>query len=586
MAVLTPKYFHIGSAAPTTENPVDGGELVKDDTKKNTSNFNPIFNFDQTFVDNLQTISQVELAQSVPFVSLRTRDSSGEILQDLNLTFFHRQADFDNIANSELRYPDRPLMSLVSLDAKTTQASGYMYYTELTFRIKIHSPDALKNTSILALLIPEMPLEVEYGWNSPSDFLGANNREKMLFQVRNYNISLDTTGQIDLSVEGMAFNERINNVYVGDTGQDLSGETLTSGIQFDSLSRAKAQLEERLAYLAKLQANPDSGPNDFSLVKGMAETYQNVEKRVRGAISKEFARLKSQLVGKDGDKEFGIKKVKVLTFHDILYTLCNDSFKAMSELFIGATEFRVIYGNFNENCGDLSGKSIAEFPIIKQKFHQALQRKRTSGQFVITIEGLLNLMIDDFIENEEYLKTLISDSKAEEFVQPQVNFNFSNRGGIVEMSIIDIKADIPLTTKDLMPDAAGPSADVEKAALDAGLPIIRLGHANSFIKKINLTQMTDQYMKAALIERMHRDRLESARSNIVPGASLESKPTNPLHLPLKGSASVLGHTQWKPFRSFYLSAGLFLVDAVYKITSVRHTLKAGSFDTTIEFVYH
>jgi hypothetical protein len=64
------------------------------------------------------------------------------------------------------------------------------------------------------------------------------------------------------------------------------------------------------------------------------------------------------------------------------------------------------------------------------------------------------------------------------------------------------------------------------------------------------------------------------------------RTTTPLQVPLKGSMTVFGHTEWKPLKSFYLSSGMYIIDAVYKITRVTHTLGLEGFSTNIEFIYH
>src|SRR5690606_14409595 len=102
------------------------------------------------------------------------------------------------------------------------------------------------------------------------------------------------------------------------------------------------------------------------------------------------------------------------------------------------------------------------------------------------------------------------------------------------------------------------------------LPVLQVGHANSFIKKLSLTQISDSAMKAVLLERMARDRKYGPRST--KSHEIRAGKVTPLTLPLKGDMVVLGHPSWKPFRSFYLDADIYLVDGVYKIMEVTHNL--------------
>ena len=93
-------------------------------------------------------------------------------------------------------------------------------------------------------------------------------------------------------------------------------------------------------------------------------------------------------------------------------------------------------------------------------------------------------------------------------------------------------------------------------------------------------------MRAVMIERSAKDRISSPRSTTVASDAIQASPTTPIVLPLRGSIGVLGHTEWKVFRSFYLEMGIFLVDGVYKIMEVSHTLKAGTFDTELVLMYN
>jgi hypothetical protein len=180
--------------------------------------------------------------------------------------------------------------------------------------------------------------------------------------------------------------------------------------------------------------------------------------------------------------------------------------------------------------------------------------------------------------------------RSKDFVFPDLAINISNRneGGkiVKEISFIDISFGIPNTTSVLKKVASPRPIDVENAVREANIPILRVGHANSFIKNISLSHITDENMRAALIERMHRDRLNNIRSRVPDSQGLQGEPTNPLILPLRGKMTVLGHINWKPFRSFYLDAGIYIVDGVYKILGVTHKLSAEGFESEVDIMFH
>jgi hypothetical protein len=571
-------YYYAGDVAPKVKTSTTFKQLSKDKDPGN-----PIFNFSQDFINKLNTVSPIQLAQSQPYVSLKTVGLDGKVKEDLNLSFFMKPMDMASIGTGN-RYSDRPAMSLKDVEISTDLASGYLYYTNVTVRVKIHKPDVLASTSLIALLFPGMPLILEYGWNSPNEFL--NEKERMLFAVRGYDLSFDATGQIDLTISGMAFNERFNNTLVGDFGDKVDTPNISND-EFNGIEANLQQIEEYVEYLDGIQKRVNANSNDYKLVKNMADSFKKAETKARGIISKNFSDLKVKLNDKSLIKKvtFGpsLKDIECINFHDVVYTLCQNTFTSLTKIFPSVNEFRIVYGTFNANT-PLGGVSIAEFPIHLNKLNKKFKEFYNNGQMVPTVEALLNILVSDFIDNEEYWKGSLSAGDL--FEQPDIVFHFTNRGNIMELLILDINNGLPITTVQL-PQGKASDKEAEDAVISGtNMPVIRLGHANSFIKTINLSQIADENMKAVLIERMSRDRLVDLRSTIVPGPALESVPVTPLTLPLQGNASVLGHIGWKPFRAFYLSAGLFLLNAVYKITKVSHRLGADGFKTDIEFMWH
>ena len=574
------KYYHLPGSKPKASG-LDG---VLPDKK------NPIFNFDADFFSNLNSINATELGQAIPYIHLYSMDLQGNIIEDFSLDFFHKAADLEEIKKGK-RNADRPIMSLKELIISTDNASGYLYYTNVTLKIKLHSPDALSQTTLMSLTFPGMPHLLEYGWNSP----GSSNKllsgkERLLFSVKSYQLTLDATGQVDLTVEGMTFNERFGSTLVGDTGVaiDTKKTKHVNEKEFDGVFANVERLNKYIKYLNEIKERTGKNSNDYALVAELAEIYKSNEKRARGNMSKRFTASKKRLY--DPKICYTKEKVgKLVRLHDLVKALLDDTFSGMRKQWPTVGEFRVIYGNFNdtiESAGIGVNKSIADFPIQIKQFDNLMKADTAKGQFVPTINKVLNSLIRDFLENEEYWKDKISSKTQKEFHMPKVHFNFSNRGDMIELTVTDIREGVPPTLTKL-PREKGSQAEAERSVIgDTGLPILKLGHANSFIKTITLSQISDEYMKAALIERMARDRTTNPRQTKVPGLSLSAKPVTPLTLPLRGSAELLGMVEWKPFRSFYLSAGIFVIDAIYKITKVTHRLSPGSFNTSIDFIYH
>jgi hypothetical protein len=92
--------------------------------KSNSVNdsFNPIFNFDSKFGDNLLALQPTDIALAVPFVNFKVLDLGGQVIKDFNISFFQKQIDFSKI-NDGTRYSDRPNISLQDVELTTDQSS-------------------------------------------------------------------------------------------------------------------------------------------------------------------------------------------------------------------------------------------------------------------------------------------------------------------------------------------------------------------------------------------------------------------------------------------------------------------------------
>lgn len=576
------KYYYIGTSAPSQAIVPPGGWNVFDTNQT----FNNIFNFPTNFFNKLNSISSIDLGKSVPFVSLKTLNVDGQVLEDLNLKFIQNGINMRDI-NSGARYSDRPIMSLKDVEIKTNNASGYLYYTEVVIKLKIHRPDQMQNTTLVSLMFPGQPMLLEYGWHSDSDNEILTNKDFLYFAVKSYNVTVDQTGQIDLTVEGMSYNEQFSNTIIGDFGEEINTDLATKD---GTIHQSLAQLQEASAYLQEIVSRGSGGIN-CDMIKKRAEEFQSKEKKVRQTIAKNFETKLREL-----PNTFSVSipnkknsSIECLTVNDIVSSLCNRTFTAMTSLFPGVGEFRVIYGNFNENCGPYSNTSIADFPVDKKAFDAKIKELVSNGDFAMNVEKLLNSVIYEFAENTEYWRKLLTPDAV--FDIPDIAMNFvghRDRTGAayVSLFIVDAKIGVPPTLSRIGSGVRS-QEDIKNDVLRGlTIPVMTFGHANSFIKNISMTQIVDQYMKASLISKMSEERLSSVRSAPIPGLDLYATPIQPLTLPLKGTAEVIGNVEWKPFRSFYLSSGIFLIDGIYKIISVRHSINSERFGTSIEFMWH
>jgi hypothetical protein len=581
-----PSYFYIGKYAPEKYQTKTLSNKSKEKNDKNI--FNPLFNFDKSFGEKFSQIKPVDVGSSQPFIDLKILDLGGKVKSNLNIDFFQKQINFNEIKGVG-RYTDRPLISLKSVEITTDQSSGYIYFTNVTINLKIHKKDDLADRAILGLLFPGCPLLMEYGWNSKDEWLNKS-KQKLLLNVVSYDITLDESGQADLTVKCLAFNDILDNTIIGDLN---TLEFSNDNVQKEELNGLFANynaLTSFLDYLEGLEKNGSKNVNDYSLLAKSVKSYRNLQQRTEGKISENFQKYLKNLADKNlrNKISFGKKntKIDVVALHDVIYTLCDETFTSMSAL-VPVTKFEVVYGAFNDQCLEFSGESIADFPIDYNKLIQWIRQRSSEGQNTIYVKDLLNGLCREFVENEEYLRQS-SRSQGLPFQQPDIAINFINTGDVLTLFIIDAKTGIPPTTNQIKGEKKLSLKDAQDKILNGtDIPIISLGNANSFIKNVTFSRIDDAYMETVLIERSLNNSYYTPRSNILNDQLQGAQATEtPLTLPLQGTARCIGHVGWMPFRAFYLSSGIFLIDAIYIIKKVTHTLSQEGFETQLEFFWH
>jgi hypothetical protein len=451
-------------------------------------------------------------------------------------------------------------------------------------------------------LYPGTPLLLEYGWNHPTNtFLGQ--KQKLLFSMVNYTINIDGAGQAILTVNGYAFNQYLDFL-IGDDGKLDTTKGTDGTIEeknkpngfFSNYNNLKKFLDN----LSDSQKNSTQNSNDYSQITGLAKSYTIVEKNVRGRISNNF----STYIGKlskipqmknvnwyDSKK----KAVKTVAFHDVIVCLLEDTLKCMSALIPGTQSFEVIYGCFNEQCLDFSNKTIANFPVDVDRLIRWTKEQGAKGKRSITIKELLDELGGSYLSNDEFIKGCSKPSKKAVFAQPTIVINLYNsydpitKKTSLQLAILDAKFGIPMTTNQLLKIPGGKTTSdnaVQTILQGTSIPTITLGHANSFIKDISFSMLGNPQMEAMLIERASRDSIPNLRDPVVFRKFIEGEATTPLSLPLQGRATMMGHPSWLPFRSFFMSSGIFFIDAIYTIQSVTHKLSNRTYETEITFLWH
>jgi len=162
---------------------------------------NPLLNFDQDFINKLQSISTLDLAQCVPYIALSVVDLEGNTVIDYNIDFFQKQIDMEKISE-DIRYSDRPEISLKGLSINTSLEAGIYGFSKVVLDLKIHRLNENVGNSLSAFLFPGAPLRLGYGWAGPIELEETLTKKKIInVNVKDYKININNLGEADLTVE-------------------------------------------------------------------------------------------------------------------------------------------------------------------------------------------------------------------------------------------------------------------------------------------------------------------------------------------------------------------------------------------------
>jgi hypothetical protein len=565
---------------------------------------NPLFTFPKNFDTKLQDITPLELAQSMPYISLELIDLDGKVIKDLSIEYFQSQIDMTKLGSLDQRYPDRPNMSLKGVEIKLdTSNSGFINTFKVRIDIKIHKPSLMTNVDLVSFLFPNAPLRLKYGWsNAKTDSL-LNQKECLNISTVDYSISYNEAGEVDLTVNCSAFRDSVGSVYIGDVMTNVATSKMydlfASTYQIDGIERRYKQLEAYLEYVKteqqKLKDNNKQGSNEYKLLEQYRTSLTNAEQRTRGQIKNNYELLCLDLSHKTTDKEKYMKGnfKKIVRVRDVVEILCTATLdNIFTNTIPNFKKLSFIFGDFNDDTKVSFFKNIGDFPIIWDRFIKELGVTKT-------ITATQSLTINDLLT--KLRKYITTPANWEPFLKGQEEVNFpeieiymtnriegagSNEKSIFEIYLMDSKKDIPITTKE-MPTGKAASGILKQQIMDKyGIPTIKLGHANSFIKNISFTTNLAPGMKEVLICQTEENRALDMRNFVLPGLAGQFTPQTPLTLPIKGEMTVIGTPEWKPFKAIFIDSGIYFIDGIYKIIDVTHTITPEGFFTKFSFLWN
>ncbi len=561
---------------------------------------NPLFNFPATFLQNYQSITPQDLALAQPYISLCSLNQDGTVLQNFNLSFFSKGINFDALSSGQ-RFADRPDLSLVDVRIMTDLSQGTMYFRNVVVSMKMHNPSQRTSAVLASVLYVGSAFQLTYGWSSPNNgnqFLSQ--KETLYFTLRNYTIDFNVQGEAELTIEGLALSDA-TAVLVGDQGNIAQADDKVNTQQANGIA-ATQQKREAIANHAIQSAAP--GTNSTALTQQQAKDYQPRDLQATIAITQQFNDCMAQLdrlkltdpaLFPNITKKLANRLVQgeYVTLSDLIKTLCGPTLDAIHGPYIPSnTQFRFVYGAFNSSVSGFSNRSLADFPINWRSFKKDLNKFLNNGGKVPSMRAVINMLIGQYLNNQMYWTNNLLPPNSENAKIPICRFNVvTHKVGdrnVVQMCLLDERKDVPNTQQQVraLGQDLATEAQLDQAISRGNIPVIRLGHANSFVREMHLQHIADATMQTIFLNRSLSNTSFSARVPVTDDKKIKSQKTTPFILPLQGDLEVIGHVEWQPMRFFYLKSGIYLIDAVYQINRVEHTLDATGFHTTVGFTYH
>jgi hypothetical protein len=564
-----------------------GESSVDGITEKIPDEFNPQFAYTQETIDEIQNIAPHDLAEAVPYIRLVLLDLEGVELVDFTKEFFFKNPDLTQPFNGDIKYPNRPIASLVGVTIKKDNGgmagTGTISLTEISLEIVIHRLEALQNTKMKAFIFTGLPFKITYGWSNPKNNL-LNQKETFVFNTQTYEINFDNSGQITLTVRGQGHKQSIQSTNLGDDGSPIEEEIKAKQSQGINVQREKIK-----KYLEYVQ---DQNTAVLQIKKDFAIPQEERSASLQVFLAK-YKDIKAAFVKNTPSEavSFGEKQIQCYTLHSIIQGLMAKSLESL-RLLNKADKLRLIYGTFADGCGSTySNKNIGNFYVPKKEFLDLL-KEQDKIKTVPTITDMFDLLINEFLKEPKYYKIQQANKEKEDFSMPSIQLQIKtiqhtlkdDAKTYLDIYIFDAGYNIPDILSEEEKVTGNLTQDkIEEQVRKSGIPIIKYGNTNSFFSNASIATNMDESMRSVYISRIYENVIGSPRTTVKNNDEVKDTETIPLILPLNGTIETIGLTQWVPFKVMYISFGSYLFNNIYQIISVSHRIDNSGFTSTLEF---
>lgn len=535
--------------------------------------FDPQRNIAREGVADLYRITATEKARAVPYVKIWqvARDSNQPIGKSAVSTFFREPAQFGKSLGN-VRYGERPDVSLESVNVKVSNPTGFILFREITLSVVVHRPDALftagseRSRIISALVTPGSVFVLSYGWqggsgailatghnlgetiyytdpNDPREKLKRQDstlmfpaRQSIRFSVTHYTFTIRPDGQIQLNIHGYEDGELQVRTAVF---LDVPGDTVEKRIE---------SLMVRLNETAKQEQNQEG--DSFITLKGLLD---------------------------------------VLVLKPLVSSLHNLSYKSI-DLNLGVMNGKLPVTNELYGGQDHHDQSLASFKFPLKEVKRIIDTIMPNQQ--ITIMNVIRAFMSQLMTPDIYVNNAAGLSVSLPNVQLKATYDVER--GKASIWIIDLKRYLTRMNGGKFDehDFHKQKAEIRKKNIDQflrsnSLPLVTLGRGDSFIQDARFEVVIDENMKSAYIARQLKlDRQEFAGGKIPDKLSQDAIDTQWLiyRSSIHGDITMLGNFVFDTFRAMWIDFGIPVWDGLFDVLEKTDRITASEFMTTIKVI--
>lgn len=530
----------------------------------------------------LESMTGPELALAVPFLRItRVDPATGRPLEEGGL----RPMVFDMVDPPRFDDPtgallERPLVSLLSAKISAEPLIGDQYFRSIDLSFRVHRPDLIfdRNSGVewSKLFIEGESFVLEYGWNAdPRDVrnellngLGILDersgqvvpaRNSVLFNVKNYEFSLQPNGEAEVTFHA---NENGDRAFREARFRDVAAQAWWTGV-------------------------PDE---ETALERRSSRQVASIKGRYDGTLKELLDRVRRFPVQGRGDL-YRMGDILDFVVAPLIEHACGEfGYTGGVELFCA---------NFNRRAGSqsdthggdlMSERSVADFQVPAKDFRGALAQQLATGQ-LITLSNFIATVVNSINGEDAWAPAATTDRRKPHVVLRgrEVELPDGRRRYVVQL-FDRLQLDDAFLSLERIPPERQTREEVFRKLDDAGVPIVELGRAHSYILGAQFQLQPDAALQTIQFENANRARKDRVQLAHQPdtvtrrGQGLQHSEIVPLSI-LEGELQLIGNFVYENLGPVWVEYfGASPISGKYIVKRKTDEVGPGSFRTSVEIM--